>query len=494
MVSPVRWTLCALQLCALGTLAHAEPARAPYPLQRVISGVVGRHPLAKARRFELQAEQSAYRASQTALDPTLSLDTQANHNLSTIADPTQGGALRGLTTKRYSSELTFTKPLQWGTQLSLGLSESLIDTDNPFNNCVPGLPSDKCYETRLSLRLTQPLLRGRSTEANLSVIKVAERALNLSKITVELEVTRLVFEASLAYAQLLLSEAQLELERREEALALRQLQENKTRVSAGVVADSELSALRLSLAQRTQARLEAERRMTEAEEALFSLSAERPTGPLSLPSWVISGPPNGSLESGVDLTGHPELRLLDERVAQLDAQLAQRRDQALPELNAGLILSQSGLGEAFEESLKALPDNRSRFYGATISLQYPISDRAEQQLQELLARQAALREERSATLRRLEGDLARLRRARPALEAILISARRALNASRETVRAAEGRLEAGRATRFEVSQRQEAARASELSVLQAQHALLTHHLSALRLKGELLSTFGVELP
>lgn len=467
--------------------------RPPYRLERVIKEVATRHPLARARGFEIQAEQRAYHVSETALDPSLSLEAQGNHNLSTISDPTQQGALRGLTTKRYTTELALRKPLQWGTQLSLAFSESLIDTDNPFNNCVPGLPSDKCYETRLSLSLTQPLLRGRSTEANLSTIRVARGALRLAKINTEREVTRLVFETSSAYAQLLLAEAQLALERREEALATRQLEDNSARVQAGVVAQSELAALRLTLAQRTQARLEATRRCVEAQEDLFTLSGERPEGALVLPDWVSDGPPNGSLEGGLNLTEHLEVRAMDERLAQLDAQLTQLRDQALPQLNAGLVLSQSGLGEGLNESLRALPENRSRFYGATISFQYPISQRGELQLQALLARQRSLREERRATLRRLEGSRASLIRARPALEAILAQARQALIASRETVSAVEGRLEAGRATRFEVSQRQEAARASELAVLQAQHALLNHHLSALRLKGALLSTFGVEL-
>lgn len=493
MVSARTWVTFFISFYCLSSPLSAEESRTYYPLVRAVESVVSRHPLARARAFEIRAEQSAYLVSQTALDPSLSLDANGNHNLTTIADPTQQGALKGLTTKRYGAELVFTKPLQWGTQLSLGMSESLIDTDNPFNNCVPGLPSDKCYETRLSLNLTQPLLKGRSVDANLSMIKVAQRALNLAQLKAEFEVTGLVYDTAVTYARLLLAQAQLELEQREEALAERQLKENQVRVDAGMVAQSELSALRLTFAQRTQARLEAERRRSEAEESLYRLSAERPSASLTFPTWISGGPPGASLQDQMSYDEHLEVKMIDERIAQLDAQLERLRDQALPELNAGIIVSQSGLGETFDESLKALPENRSRFYGATLSFRYPLSQRADQQIYEQLARKSALLEERKATIRRLEGEWETLKHERSALKGILKYTQEALIASRETVDAAEGRLQAGRATRFEVSQRQEAARAAELSVLQAQHTLLNHYLLVMRLKGKLLTMFGVAL-
>jgi len=473
---------------------QSKPPQALYSLRRAVSAVTSRHPLAQARSFELSAERSSYRASEGLLDPSLSLDLRGNDNLTTIADPTQQGALRGLTTKRYGAELLFTQPLRWGTQLGLGLSESFIDTDNPFNNCVPGLPSDKCYETRLSLNLTQPLLRGRSARANAASVFVAERAVNLAQLRAELELSGLIFEVAMSYNQLALTRAQLELERREEALAERQLKESTARAQAGLVAQSELSGLKFTLAQRAQSRLEAERRSAEAEEALYTLTADRLDGELALPSWIGEGPAGQALDDDLErLREHPELRIFDERLAQLEAQLEQQRDLELPELNAGLVLSQSGLGESLNESLKSLPENRSRFYGATLSFRYALSDRAALGVEELVARRAALRAERAAAQRRLEGEWRRLKSARATLELILEQALAASRASRETVAAAEGRLEAGRATQFEVSQRREAARAAELSELQARHALLSHHLSVMRLRGSLLSMFGVTL-
>jgi outer membrane protein TolC len=474
---------------ATPTSTNSTPS---YTLTEAVTSVTQGHPLITARRFELSAERYGVTAAEGLLDPILSLNVESNSDLMTFVNPPELGGVSELITTRHNAELSLSQPLRWGTVLAASLSERLVETDNPFRNCIPGLPSERCYEARLTLSLTQPLLRGRSAEVNATGVKVAQEATRAAKLRVRLQLEALVYEVASAYGALMLSEAQRGLEERAYALAAQQLSEGEARAEAGLLARSDLAPLRLALAQRSQGKLEAERALGEARAALKRLTGVTPTGSLSLPLWA-TAQGAAPLPSEPPLEQHPELALLDAQRAQLNAQLTSRRDEALPELNASLVWSQSGLGEDLKGSLEALPENKSRFYGATLSLRYGLSQRPKALIQQALARREALEAERRDTLARLEQTWAQRVAERPLLIERLKQAHLAAEAAQEGARAARERLEVGRVTRFEVEQRQEAAHRAALSVAQATHALFTHHLDALRLSGGLLPALNLEL-
>ena len=499
-----RALLCAL-LCAHASGARAEPTKEALDLVSAARRAAARHPLARARGFELAAERAGLDAALTLLDPTLSMSFDANSDLATIANPLAASSLTELTTARYALDARLTQPLRWGTALTAALTQTLVETNNPFRSCVPGVPSEQCYESRLTLSLTQPLLRGRSAEANTSSARAAAEAVEAKRAQARAEVTRLVEEAARSYSALSLALARLSAERGARALAARQLEEMQARVAAGLVAASELAALRLAEAQRARALLQAEVSAVSAREALAAALGEgagevagegadlSALTALPLPSWALGDLPAAALSPPPPLDEHPDLVALSALVSQAEEQLAPLRDQRLPQLNASLVWSQSGLGGELGEALGALPSNKSRFYGATVTLTSPLSDRAELQLTQALARLRALEAERDARRAALAREWAARAGERAFLEESLGWARRAEEAAREAWAAAEGRLEAGRGTRFEALERQEAAHQTALAALEATHALFAHRVSVMRLRGSLLEAFGVEL-
>ena len=465
-------------------------------LNTLIRDVIDQHPSARAKRFEVDAARWGFKASQETLAPQLSGTLDLSDDLATLPNPLEMGRRTPFETRRYSAEIRFVKPLQWGTRLGFGLRQGQIETTNPFRNCIPGIISERCYDSSLTLSLTQPLLRGKSAEANLAPERLATAQLKASRAALRGEVRRLVERAVNAYLQLSLSQARLQLEKRELALTQRQLSEAQERLKAGVIAASDLLPLRGALAQRQQTLITAQAQVREAYAQLNALTSDRLIGEASLPREILAptlARPLIQLEEPPLERQHPDLLALEAGIDQLLTQRLTQRDQERPQLDLALVWSQSGLGEEFTEALKALPNNESRFYGVTLSYNQPISDQPQHLTAQLESQIRARRAERESLLRQL-----RLSWSNACAQ--LLEGERSLRWSREAAQAAIGsaeasreRLAAGRGTQFEALELQSRAFAAQTQILIAEHEVAQRVLTLLSLSGQLLPRFGVEV-
>ena len=112
---------------------------------------------ARAKRFEVDAARWGFKASREILAPQLSGTLDLSDDLVTLPNPLEMGKPTPFETRRYNAEVRWVKPLQWGTRLGFGLRQGQIETTNPFRNCVPGVISEQCYDSSVTLSLTQPL-------------------------------------------------------------------------------------------------------------------------------------------------------------------------------------------------------------------------------------------------------------------------------------------------------------------------------------------------
>ena len=477
-------------LCRESERVYAE---SKYPLSQAIIDATSRHPQARARRFDIQAERSGLKIAGERLAPTLNMRVDASDDLITFADPTQMGTKRPTESQRYTLEMNVTQPLRWGTQFTLGFTQNLTDSNNIFRTCVPGVISERCYQSQLALSVTQPLLRGRRVESNLVEVKLARHGIIRAEARAHAEIASLAEETAKAYATLALTQAQVKLERQELALINRQITEGEARVKAGMIAPADLYPLQMNRAQRAQSLIELEVRTQEARRSLELLCERSVDGDVTMPSLPQVSPRLRTESGAPDWERMPELVTLSASRAQAEARLLPLIDQQRPQLDLSLVWSQSGLGEALEEAISALPNNESRFYGATLTLSYPISDLAAHRVAQSRAQISSLKEEYDGQLKRLKSSWDQVKRSREQLIESSTWAHRAVEASRLSWEASKGRLAEGRATQFEVLELQNRHLSARFNLLRAEHQLLLNHFTLLKLQGDLLSVFGVEV-
>ena len=473
-----------------------------YPIFRAIKDAALRHPLARARRFEVQAERFGLEASKGLLDPRLGLRFNRSDDLVTISDPLQMNARRPIENQRYQLELNITQPLRWGTQVSLGFNQNLTETNNPFSNCVPGIVSEKCFESRLVLTVNQPLLRGRSSEVNLTPARLAYYGVRAAEASAQAQISVLVEETAKAYSSLVLAQSQVELEREESRFIKRQLQEANVRVQAGIIARSDLYPLQLSQAQRAQGLLEAEQRAKDAKKTLENFTKGSIKGVISFPQLAHFPSSMDTTNISIEHTQTPaephweklpQLISLRAARAQAEARLFALLDQRLPQLDLGLVWSQGGIGEDLSEAFEALPNNDSRFYGINLTLSYPISSRPDQLIAQSRAQTRVLEAEYEEQLQQLKMEWRRVQESDQQLKQSMTWTHRAIEAARKSWESAEARLQEGRGTQFEVLELQNRLLNVRFSQLQTRHQLFINHLKKLTLRGKLIDYFGIEV-
>lgn len=462
-------------------------------LAALAARVASQHPAARAQRFEVEASRYGLKASQESFAPQLTGSFELSDDLATLPNPLMGGARTPYETRRYLAELRLIKPLEWGTQLSVGVRQGLVETTNPWRNCIPGVVSEQCYDSSLNLSLTQPLLRGRSARANRALEYGARAQLSSSEARLRSEVTQLVERIARAYLQVSLARAQLTLEERDLKLTERQLAEGEARLKAGVISPSDLSPLLGAVAQRQQSLSVARARLEEASLVLRELTGE-PIPSVHFPRALFDlerARALLALKSPPFERDHPDVLALDHTIAQLKARQPALRDQERPQLDLSIVWSQSGLGEALSDSLSALPNNDSRFYGLTLSYAQALSPRAQLERAQLEAQLQARRADREALLRQLNGLWSRAQAGVTHGERSLKWARVSARVAAESARSANLKWRSGRGTQFEALELQTRALSAQTQALITRHQVAEHVLTMLSLSGELLARFGI---
>ncbi|MCB9521933.1 MAG: TolC family protein [Myxococcales bacterium] len=494
MSGPRRWKpgWLALVLC-LGIPGRA--AAEPLSLTDALARALERDPGLRARAVRLKETQAAEQAALGRFDLVgeLSLDTSTDRF--TARDQARNAQV-ALDTTRLTVDAALTQPLVWGTSVRLGWQQALTDTDNPFRNCVPGVSSDQCYESRLQLQLTQPLLRGfgRAVGEVSEARAQGDRAVARAEQAAAAEA--LAEQVTAAFVELAYAHAELQIRRQALALAQAQLDESKLRVEGGRLAAAELPVVAQAVARNARAVYLAEQALTDrraelaevvgpvAEDAVTALPEARP--------WADGDADDVATQAA---QGHPELAILDARIARQRAELIPLEDAARARLDLSLVAAQTGIDdEGFGPAIAALPDNGSHFYGASLALQYPFANRAaEGRLAEtrLAVERAAL--EREGQARAIQrGAAAAWRRVQSAETSEALS-RQVAELARQTVEAERKRFDLGRSTNLAVLQVQQDAAEAELAVARAAADRLLALASLRRQTGRLLARHGLRL-
>ncbi len=296
-------------------------------------------------RRSVDLAEESLRGARGAFDPAFRwLPSLESRNLPT-SSVLQGGGAGLLTENFHAQNFQLRQRTPWsGLQLGFDFDNTRSSTSNVFSSLNPVITS------RMFLRLTQPLLRNRSTDRERAEIAIRQKRRELSGLQLEARVIEVVTRAQEAYWELVFARRDVEVKNEAIGLAREQLEMNRRMAAAGTLAPVEIVAAEAELERRRGDLFAARLRLTTAENAVKTLIAEgresRWWEEEILPATAEAAePPLTPLSDAIRaaLQRRPELRALGTQGQHLEINRRLAENQTRPAVNLVAAYGQVGL-------------------------------------------------------------------------------------------------------------------------------------------------------
>ena len=329
------------------------------------------------------------------------------------------------------------------------------------------------YSTSIALSLTQPLLKGAGTAANLAAVRIARNNALVSEWALSQSAIDVVTTTVFVFNELHLAQQTLEVAASSRALAQQTLDDNSKRAEIGTMSPLNITTARAEVAARQEAVILAQREIKDNENLLKQLVTADLEPMLSV-QVEIDIPPSPAFRADVrgGLIDALETRP-DYRQAVLDLEsrhinLAFTKNQALPQLDLKGSLELLGFDNDFGTSLNRAGRRDRSAWTAGAIFSVPIPNR-EGRSAENAARLSAA--QGLVSLQRLEQqivvDVDNASGQVITSRERIVSNAEATKLARESLDAGEQFLRAGTGTTFEVLELQKKLREAQLAELRA---------------------------
>lgn len=293
------------------------------------------------------------------------------------------------------AQINYTQKLQTGTDIFVDLTSTRSSSNNDFFFFNP------YFNTVLTLQFTQPLLRNRGTFANRASLVIARRTLQQSQAGFEAQVSDIILVLVKQYWGVIQARGNLEVARKSLEAADASYQRDKRSLELGALPPLDIYRSESEVASRRVQMIQGEYLLKQAEDALrLTIGANQDTYFRALDLDLTEKPePEGELRS-IDaatalqeaLAQRPELKMRHYALDNDDTSLRLARNHLQPDLSlagyyqsyglggdqfsftTGQLISRGGLGS----SLSQLFGFGFPGYGATLTLNLPIKNRAAQ--------------------------------------------------------------------------------------------------------------------
>jgi outer membrane protein len=322
------------------------------------------------QRLEPQLFQTYVREQRAAFDPELSLtgersEAKSQRRLGSQPDPFD------LRDEQLEGELQISETLPTGTSLAVRAG---------MTGSVSNLYTDQ-YTGNVELTITQSLLQGFGTGANLASLRKARLDVDISRAELRGVAERVAADIEKGYWDLFLANREVEIQEESLDLALRQLSESLERVKVGRLPELELAAVEAEVAARRGSLIDAQSRNEQARLHLLHL-----LNPGKGPYWstvpeLVDRPfvPEDTLEAvetheQLGLTYRPDLQQARFELEKEELDVGRTKNGLLPRLDVFIALGRTTYAESFED---AYPDLESPYYQATggVSFTFPVPNR-----------------------------------------------------------------------------------------------------------------------
>ncbi|MBN1816820.1 MAG: TolC family protein [Sedimentisphaerales bacterium] len=268
-------------------------------------------------------------------------------------------------------------PLQTGGTLTFDLA------DSRFKNLAENSLLSPWYENTLSLSLSQPLLRGAGTRANLHSIRVAEYNKQITDNLTKLEVIRILAETDRVYWRLYAARKQLEVRLKQYKLAEAQLERAKRFVEAGEQPKIEILRAQAGISRYLADIINTENTVRDRQRELKRF--QKAVGLITTDNRIVipttePNPMRYELEPGrlVDLAFENRREMLD-----LELQLARniseidfQRNAALPLVLLDYTYGLNGTGPRRKDSLDMVTDKNFENHRLGVRVTIPLGNEA----------------------------------------------------------------------------------------------------------------------
>ena len=243
------------------------------------------------------------------------------------------------------------------------------------------LYEDRFFSTRLGMTVTQALLQGYGTDVNLVRLRQARLDTRMSEYELRGFTEALVADVERTCWDYALACRQIEIVEESLKVAGQQLEETRTLIEVGRLAQAELAAVQAEVAAQEQALIEA--RAGKESIRLQLLRLLNPPGPdiwqrevdiIHQPSLPEIKLEDVALHVGVSMRMRPILNEARLEVLRGDLELVKTRNGLLPLMDFFVTLGKSGYANSFGESIRNInEDNYDALAG--VRFNYPIFNR-----------------------------------------------------------------------------------------------------------------------
>lgn len=284
------------------------------------------------------------------------------------------------TGEQFDAEVSQTRA-QAGIRQSLASGSDVELSAGQFSESSNRSPDQE--EVRVTLSLTQSLLRGRQREANLVGVRLAELGLEISAEELRGFTEALVADVEQAYWHFWLATETIAIAEQALNVSEKQLADIRQRIEVGQLARNEDAPARAEVARRRQVLIDARADLFRAR---LDLMARVSPGisPDQVPTLAASGPemPDPETDTTAEdriqlaLNARPDLREARMRFAQRSLDTLQARDGLLPRLDFFADLAKTGFGPTAGDAWSDLTEDN---YDAQAGIRFlrPLGGRPE---------------------------------------------------------------------------------------------------------------------
>jgi len=469
--------------------------------------------LALEHNITLQVERVSEARSQreriiaaAAFDPLFRTGYDLSKSRRVASDITQGG-LAGSVSERDNRNYNIGLEglLATGTTWTFSIdgNRSEFSSNDPTSSTFF---SPLSYNSGYTLRLTQPLLRGRGRGPTEFGLRVAGRTAEISQLTLQREVEQTIASVIGTYWDLVSARRDLDVKQRAlgEANELLEINRRKLEVGSGteidvISAEANIETQKAGIIDSLNARHGAQDSLLDLINApefrrggaagpIFRELEVVPTTPLELPEFPVSLP--DSVRNALD--NRLEIAQQRLRVSNVRDQLDQAQNDVLPSLQLTGSWNQPGTADTLNQSWSNIGDDY--VYSAGISLEIPFGNRAASQ-RHLQAQDdlRSVRLEREQVANGIVLEVTQAVRELSSARQSVETNRAATRLRREQLDGERRRLEVGVSTSYQVLQIQNDLLEAEVALLQAQVRLRKAMTSYHNATGEILRVRGIKL-
>jgi outer membrane protein len=250
-----------------------------------------------------------------------------------------------------------------------------LEADTQMNDS--SLYEDKFYSTRLGMTVTQALLQGYGTDANLARLRQARLETRMSEYELRGFTEFLVAEVERTYWDYALARRQIEIVEESLKVARQQLDDTKELIAVGRLARAELAAVQAEVAAQEQALIEA--RANEESIRLQLLRLLNPAGPgiwqreielIHQPTLPEIKLEDVELHVAVSMRMRPILNEARLEIMRGDLELVKTRNGLLPLMDLFITLGKSGYANSFGQSIQNITKDS---YDALAGVKFELS-------------------------------------------------------------------------------------------------------------------------